>query len=185
MKIYTRTGDSGETGLYGGDRIAKDAPRIEAYGTIDELNAALGAARAAQADGELDLVLARVQEELFVLGAELAVPPGGKASASVGTIGASETAALESEIDRWEAELEPLKSFILPGGTAAAAALHVARGVCRRAERRVLALGRSEVVPPAAVVYLNRLSDHLFVAARLANLRQEHADVPWRPRVAR
>jgi cob(I)alamin adenosyltransferase len=179
VKIYTRRGDDGTTGLLGGDRLRKDALRIEAYGTVDELNAAVGVARAALSDREVDAALARIQEELFVLGAELATAPGVQAPEE---LGADRVARLESEIDRWHEELEPLRNFILPGGTAAAAALHQARTVCRRAERAVVRLGEREPVRKEALAYLNRLSDHLFVAARVANHRAGRPDVPWRPR---
>lgn len=179
MKIYTRTGDDGSTGLFGGARTRKDAPRIEAYGTVDELNAAIGLARAALEETELDAVLARVQAELFNLGAELAVDPEGGASLSTETIGSSHIARLEADIDGWEQLLEPLRNFILPGGTAASASLHLARTVCRRAERRVLSLKAEEAVRDELVGYLNRLSDHLFVAARFANHEAGTSDVPW------
>jgi cob(I)alamin adenosyltransferase len=179
MKIYTKTGDRGETGLYGGGRVRKDAPRIEAYGAVDELNAVLGVARAESQPAEIDALLARVQSELFEVGAELATrDPAAKGTA---TIGAVQIAALESEIDRFEASLEPLRQFILPGGVKAAAQLHVARTVCRRAERRVVALASdpAEHVSAELVIYLNRLSDLLFVLARAANAAASHADVPW------
>ena len=186
MKIYTRTGDDGTTGLLGGARAGKDAPRLEAYGSIDELNAALGAARAAldaaSAAAALDPVLERLQAELFVVGAELATAPGSAPPAHGGAIGAADVRRLEDEIDRFEAELEPLKNFILPGGTAAAAQLHLARTVCRRAERCLARLAQSEPVRKELLIYVNRLSDHLFVAARFANHKAGRADVPWRPR---
>ena len=181
MKIYTRTGDAGETGLFGGARLPKDAARIEAYGTVDELNAVVGSARVALHDADLDLTLARVQAELFALGADLACTPG-SAGSGAAPLGAAEITVLEHEIDRWEEELTALRNFILPGGSAGAAALHVARTICRRAERRLVALARLEAVGADALVYLNRLSDHLFVAARLANRRAGCEDVPWRPR---
>lgn len=168
MKIYTRTGDLGETSLFGGARISKNDPRIEAYGTVDELNACLGVARASWPDGSIDAQLADIQGDLFDLGAHLAAPGSNR------FIGVPELrmAELERLIDAMEAELEPLKSFILPGGSLAAAQLHVARTVCRRAERLLVTLGED-------VVYLNRLSDYLFVAARFANKSQGVADVPW------
>jgi cob(I)alamin adenosyltransferase len=180
LKIYTRTGDDGTTGLLGGARLRKGAPRIEAYGTVDELNATIGLARAAGLPADLDGALARVQAELFVLGAELATAPGtGRAQGTV-EIGEEHARSLEVEIDGWETELEPLRNFILPGGSGAAASLHLARTVCRRAERALVALAAVEPVRRDAVVYLNRLSDHLFVAARVANHRAGVADVPWR-----
>jgi cob(I)alamin adenosyltransferase len=177
MKIYTKTGDDGETGLFGGPRVRKNCPRIEAYGTVDELNAVVGMARTQGPPADLDGLLCRIQNELFDLGAELATPDPAK----FGIAGATEAhvSALEREIDRYEAELEPLKQFILPGGTPAAAALHLARTVCRRAERCVVTLTESEAISPNTVIYLNRLSDLLFVLARAANRRAGVADVPW------
>jgi len=176
MKIYTRSGDDGTTGLYGGARGPKLAARIEAYGTVDELNSMLGLARSHLAASALDPALGRVQSELFTLGAELASPG---ATTSSGAIGIEHVSTLEHEIDGWDAKLEPLHSFILPGGTPAAAALHAARTICRRAERRVLTLGVGEPIPEQAVAYLNRLSDHLFTAARVANREAGVSDVPW------
>jgi cob(I)alamin adenosyltransferase len=181
MKIYTKTGDRGETGLYGGGRVRKDAPRIEAYGTVDELNAVLGMARAEPLPAEIDGLLARVQNELFDVGAELAtLDPAARGP----QIGEPQIAGLEQEIDRFEAHLPPLKQFILPGGTRAAAALHLARTVCRRAERRVLTAAAIDEAPISAqiVVYLNRLSDLLFVLARAANQAAGQPDVAWQKR---
>lgn len=186
MKIYTKAGDAGETGLFGGARVRKDDARVEAYGAVDELNGALGAARAAlPAGAELDALLAQLQSELFDLGAELATPPerlDSKLGARVPLATDERVAALEGEIDRMEETLPPLKTFILPGGTAAAAALHVARAVCRRAERRTVALARVDTVRPEALRYLNRLSDLLFVMARYANQQSGVSDVPWASR---
>jgi cob(I)alamin adenosyltransferase len=171
VKIYTRTGDAGETSLFGGARVRKDDARIESYGTIDELNSFLGVARATWPESPLDAQLHAIQSDLFDLGAHLAAPDttrfAGPAPAQI--------AALEQSIDAMESELAPLKTFVLPGGSLAAASLHVARTVCRRAERLVVTLGGEE----AAVMYLNRLSDYLFVAARFANLRHGIDDVPW------
>lgn len=178
MRIYTRTGDQGETGLFGGPRVRKDVPRIEAYGTVDELNAVLGLSRAAGPPPEIDAVLLRVQHELFVLGAELASPQAGRAA--IPTTEPGHVAALEADIDRFEAALAPLKEFILPAGSPAAAHLHVARTVCRRAERRVVALAAAEPISPTVLQYLNRLSDLLFVLARAANQAAGQADVPWK-----
>ncbi|MCA9149227.1 MAG: cob(I)yrinic acid a,c-diamide adenosyltransferase [Planctomycetales bacterium] len=178
MKIYTKQGDAGETGLYGGSRVAKDDIRIEAYGTLDELSACLGQARAAGLDAELDELLQTVQCHLFVIGAQLASPLAGGPAGNLPDSAAHE---LEAAIDRWENELSPLKNFILPGGTTAAAALHLARVVCRRAERRVVTLDRRDAVAPATIPYLNRLGDALFVAARVVNSRAQVADVPWQP----
>jgi cob(I)alamin adenosyltransferase len=177
MKIYTKTGDTGETGLFGGPRVRKDCPRIEAYGTVDELNAVLGLARAEALSSDVDLLLARVQNELFELGAELATPDAqGKKTA---TLGEENVAALEAAIDRHEALLPPLKQFILPGGTRAAALMHLSRTVCRRAERRLITLAAAEQVSPNLIIYLNRLSDLLFVLARSVNHSASRADVPW------
>jgi cob(I)alamin adenosyltransferase len=179
MKIYTKTGDQGETGLFGGPRISKDAPRIEAYGTVDELNSVLGVARAAQPPAEVDALLRQIQNDLFALGAQLATPD--PAAHQTGMVGSTQIAALEKAIDRFEEQLEPLKQFILPGGTSVAAHLHLARTVCRRAERRVVTLSRASSEPVAieTVVYLNRLSDLLFVLARAVNHQARVDDVPW------
>jgi len=192
MKIYTKAGDAGETGLFGGERIAKDNARVEAYGAVDELNCALGMARAALAsDSALhaqDVLLTRLQSELFDLGAELATPPQRletRLASRIPLASDERVAALEREIDRMEAELEPLKTFILPAGTPAAAALHLARAICRRAERRTVTLSHADAdadtVRPEALRYLNRLSDLLFVMARYANHRAGLPDVPWTP----
>lgn len=181
MKIYTRRGDQGETDLFGGPRVAKDDARVEAYGTVDELNAALGVARAALGgDAALPAQVARIQDELFHLGAELATPDSGRLKSA--RIGAAEVDALESEIDQMEAENAPLHQFILPAGPPGAAALHLARTVCRRAERLLVGLARSQPLRPELVRYLNRLSDWLFVAARAANRRAGVPDVLWTPR---
>jgi cob(I)alamin adenosyltransferase len=174
MKIYTRTGDAGETSLFGGSRIGKDDPRIEAYGTVDELSSFLGVARAAWPSGVLDDELARVQNDLFEIGAQLAAPGSERFKGA----DASRIEQLERSIDSMERELQPLSSFILPGGAIAASHLHVARTVCRRAERRVIAL--QDEATRTTIVYLNRLSDFLFVAARYANAKHGIADVPWR-----
>ncbi len=176
MKIYTKTGDAGETGLWGGQRVAKDALRVHAYGSVDECGAALGLARAGGLDPQLDELLAQIQDQLFVVGADLATP--GEA-ASIPRVGTEEINFLEQTIDRLESELEPLKQFILPGGSLAAAHLHLARTVCRRAERWTVSLAREELVRPQVLIYLNRLSDCLFVLARAANARAGIADVPW------
>jgi cob(I)alamin adenosyltransferase len=182
MKIYTKTGDRGETGLFGGARVGKDDLRVEAYGSVDELNAALGAARALRPDPAIDEVLARAQSSLFAVGAELATPRESRAHGAVPPVEAAWALELEGAIDRWDAELPPLAAFVLPGGTPAAASLHVARAACRRAERRAVALARSAPVDPEVIVYLNRLSDCLFVAARLANRRAGAAEPTWSPR---
>jgi cob(I)alamin adenosyltransferase len=180
-RIYTRTGDSGETGLFGGGRVRKDDLRVEAYGTIDELNAVLGVAREALASkgqpGELDAFVVRVQHQLFDLGAELATPE--PAAHGTNLVSDADVAWLEQEIDLWEQELAPLRTFILPGGSPAAAHLHWARTVCRRAERLVVQLAASEPIRGEVIRYVNRLSDALFVAARTANRLARVADVNW------
>ncbi|MGV3483114.1 MAG: cob(I)yrinic acid a,c-diamide adenosyltransferase [Planctomycetaceae bacterium] len=179
MKIYTRTGDMGSTGLFGGPRVSKDDDRIEAYGTVDELNAALGAARSAGVPVDIDGQLARFQSELFSIGAELATPEPDKHS--VRLIGKKHVARLEEIIDAHEATLPPLKHFILPAGSAAATHLHMARAVCRRAERRVVTLVRRHEasVSEELLVYLNRLGDLLFVLSRAVNAREGVAEVLW------
>ena len=183
VAIYTRSGDQGETGLFGGGRVPKDAPRVEAYGEVDELNAVLGVARAAGLPDDLDALTGRIQSQLFELGADLATPPDSAARESrVVRLGSDSATELEVEIDRCEEQLEPLQTFILPGGDPAGAALHLARTVCRRAERRTIALARTDPVGDAVVPYLNRLSDLLFVMARLANTRAGKREQPWEPR---
>lgn len=178
VKIYTRTGDDGSTGLLGPGRVPKSSPRVEAYGAVDELNAWLGLARTLDA-GSLDSDLSAIQNSLFKVGALLATV-GPEPPARIGPVGEAEIAALESLIDRLEAELPPLRNFILPGGTPLAAHLHLARTVCRRAERRVVALREHDTVDLAVVRYLNRLADLLFVMARAANRRGGGAEVEWR-----
>jgi cob(I)alamin adenosyltransferase len=182
MKIYTKTGDAGETGLFAGGRVRKDAPRIEAYGTVDELNAVLGLVRTAGPPAEMDALLGRIQSELFEVGAELATPDA--QHRGLATIGERHISALEAAIDQHELTLSPLRKFILPGGTPAAAMLHLARTVCRRAERRVVTLSAepAATLSPAIIVYLNRLSDLLFVLARAANAASQVPDVPWKGR---
>lgn len=175
MKIYTRTGDRGETSLFGGARVPKNDPRIEAYGTIDELNSFIGVARASWRDSPCDAELASVQSDLFDAGAHLASP----GTSRFAGIDMSRIESLERGIDAMESELAPLKNFILPGGSMAAAQLHVARSVCRRAERLVVALHDDSAPTQSTIAYLNRLSDYLFVAARFANLRHGVPDVPW------
>jgi cob(I)alamin adenosyltransferase len=181
VKIYTKTGDAGETGLFGGPRVRKSDPRVEAYGDVDELNAEIGVVRALVEDPEIDRELALVLAELFCAGAELATPHGARARSAIPPVDPSWTARLEKAIDAWEAELPRLAHFVLPGGTRTAAALHVARTVCRRAERRVVLLAAEAAVEPALLAYLNRLSDFLFVAARLANHRARREEPIWDP----
>jgi len=180
MKIYTKTGDDGSTGLFGGPRVRKDDPRIEAYGTVDELNAALAMAQAEALPAAISTVIERVQHELFAIGAQLATPV--PAAHSTALLRDEHLQALEAEIDRFEATLPALKEFILPGGTPAATRLHFARTICRRAERRLITLvaGTREAVDPRMQIYLNRLSDLLFVLARAANQAANHPDVPWK-----
>jgi cob(I)alamin adenosyltransferase len=182
MKIYTRTGDDGTTGLFGGARVRKDDARVEAYGTVDELNACLGVARAAGVPEGMDGLLGQIQQDLFVLGAELACVPGKEESMKMALLGAEDGARLERAIDEAEEGLPVLRNFVLPGGTAAAAALHVGRTVARRAERRVLEASAQAPVRAELLVYLNRLSDLLFVLARRANHQAGVEDIPWRPR---
>ncbi len=178
-RIYTRGGDAGETSLGDGSRVPKQAPRVAAFGTVDEANAAIGLARLHTA-GEEDAMLARIQNDLFDLGADLCNPEsGGKAAGALRIIPAQVT-RLEQEIDAMNAGLKPLNSFVLPGGTPAAAQLHLARTIVRRAERLAVALAAAEPVNPEAVKYLNRLSDHLFVLSRHLNDRGAR-DVLWQP----
>jgi cob(I)alamin adenosyltransferase len=178
-RIYTKTGDKGETALGNGTRLPKYALRISAYGTVDETNAAIGLARL-HTDGELDAMLARIQNDLFDLGADLCVPEEGRRGGDALRIVETQVERLEREIDAMNAELAPLTSFVLPGGTAAAAYLHLARTVSRRAERLIVELGTHEKVGAAAIKYANRLSDHLFVASRYANGKGAN-DVLWVP----
>jgi cob(I)alamin adenosyltransferase len=180
LKIYTRTGDAGTTGLFGGGRVSKTHPRVEAYGDVDELNATLGLARAIETMPRVDEVLVSLQRDLFAIGALLATPDLDKMKGHLekASIDERRIAELEHAIDDGDRELEPLKSFILPGGTPKAAALHVARTVCRRAERRVIALTEEEI-PQIVVIYLNRLSDLLFTLARVANRRAGAGEVTW------
>jgi cob(I)alamin adenosyltransferase len=181
-KIYTRTGDDGTTGLVTGERVRKTHPRVEAYGTVDETNAALGLARLHATDQPLAGILARIQNELFDLGADLATPenPDKPLAWTPLRVTAAQVARLETDIDRLNGELSPLTSFVLPAGTPAACALHLARTISRRAERAASLLADTEVVSTAALQYLNRLSDLLFVAARWANAKSE-GDVLWKP----
>jgi len=185
MAIYTRGGDRGETGLIGGSRVPKSHPRVAAYGAVDELNCALGAARAAldvRGPGGVDAALARVQDECFALGALLAVPSAAAAKLPPPYdkgLPADSARRLESEIDAWDAGLEPLKSFILPGGGPAGAALHVARAAARRAERAAVELSAADPLPDGVLAYLNRLSTWLFVAARFVNKSDGRPETRW------
>ena len=177
-KIYTKTGDSGRTGLSDGSRVAKSSPRIAAIGAVDETNSAIGVARL-DAEDDLDAMLARIQNDLFDLGADLSMPKEGEPEEPLRIL-PLQVERLEREIDAMNAELEPLKSFVLPGGVALAAHLHLARAIARRAERAIAALAAEETLNPAALHYANRLSDHLFVMARVAN-KDGMGDVLWVP----
>jgi len=179
MKIYTKTGDLGETGLFTGPRVRKDDPRIEAYGTVDELNAVLGLVRCEELPVEIDALIAGIQHTLFDLGAELATPDPASRGTDLVSVGHIE--ALEVAIDNYEAGLPPLKAFILPGGATGAAWLHLARTVCRRAERHVVTLMGEEnaELSPQVLIYLNRLGDLLFVLARAVNHTAGHGDIAW------
>jgi cob(I)alamin adenosyltransferase len=185
MKIYTRTGDAGETALFGGGRVPKDHARVAAYGEVDELNAVVGWALTELSTAETVERLERVQHDLFTLGAALATPPAraGRRRPETPPLPSARIAEMETWMDTMDAELPPLERFILPGGTRSAAALHVARTVCRRAERAVVTLAAAESVEPDVITYLNRLSDFLFVCARLENARARRGDVPWEPAV--
>lgn len=182
-KIYTKTGDDGTTGLGGGQRVAKDALRIETYGTVDELNAHLGVALAANLETTLAVDLTRVQNELFHLGSDLCALESDKAVRPVPHIEEKHVRALEAAMDRMTGALGPLTNFILPGGSVGAAHLHVARTVCRRAERLGVALAREEAIGSCVIPYLNRLSDALFVMARWENRHRGVADVTWNSRL--
>ena len=179
VKIYTRTGDNGETGLFDGTRVSKADPRVSAYGDVDELNAWLGLARASLADPQLSGMVEQIQRDLFALGARLADPAQKIADrVTKAVVSDGDAARLEQWIDTLEAELPPLRRFILAGGSPAGAAFHVARTVCRRAERAIVALG-PERVDPEVVIYVNRLSDLLFVMARAANARARSPEIEW------
>lgn len=182
-RIYTRTGDLGETGLFGGGRVRKSHPRVVAYGAVDELNASIGVAHAALDDPEVRDRLATVQADLFSLGSHLSTPrePGAPLHPYLPALPTDRVAEFESWIDEADAELPELRAFILPGGSPGAATLHLARTICRRAERQVIALAQTEVVDPEIIVYLNRLSDLLFQFARLVNLRAGERDRLWLP----
>lgn len=182
MKIYTRAGDDGGTALFGGARVSKASLRVETYGTVDELNSAIGVARTESLPATIDAELATIQSELFDLGAELATVPEKRDKLTLPTIEADDTARLEAAIDALDVTLEPLTTFVLPGGSKGAAALHLARTIARRAERGIVALAAAEPVRPELVKYVNRLSDLLFTMARAANRDAGIADVPWNGR---
>ena len=179
MKIYTRTGDRGETGLFDGTRVPKSDARVDAYGEVDELNALIGVVRAGRPDADIDEALGCLQRDLFALGARLADPAERIADrVKKASLTAEDVTQLETWIDRFEADLPPLRRFILPGGSAPGATLHLARTVCRRAERRIVGLG-PDAVDPVLVAYVNRLSDLLFVMARLVNKRAGVPESEW------
>ncbi|MCA9213821.1 MAG: cob(I)yrinic acid a,c-diamide adenosyltransferase [Planctomycetales bacterium] len=178
MKIYTKTGDSGETGLFAGPRVRKDDPRVEAYGTVDELSSAIGVAESHMLDGDSKQLLCSIQSDLFSIGSELATPTRDKLS--MAPISVDRVVALEVAIDKMEESLPPLKTFILPGGSSAAAHVHLARAVCRRAERLIVGLARDAQISDQILPYFNRLSDCLFVMARFQNQLAGTADVEWR-----
>ena len=178
MKIYTRTGDDGTTGLFGGQRVRKSDLRIECIGTLDEVNAAVGLAATCAAEQMLEK-LREIQNDLFVIGSHLATPPDAPATASLPPLDEAIVARLEMQIDAADATLSPLRNFILPGGCELAARLHVARTTCRRAERTIASFAEDRPVLSLILTYFNRLSDWLFVHARLANLEAGVADVPW------
>jgi cob(I)alamin adenosyltransferase len=181
MKIYTRTGDEGETSLFGGGRVPKDHPRVTAYGDVDELNAAIGVVRATQPTAFFDALFESIQRDLFAIGGQLAAPdPLAVAKALVkANLSTERIDEFERLIDESDKELAPLRAFVLPAGTPKSAALHLARTVCRRAERSVVRLARESDLPPIFVVYLNRLSDLLFTLSRMANHRAGISDVTW------
>jgi len=181
MSIYTKTGDEGDTGLFGGGRVPKDHPRVSAYGDVDELNSAVGVVRATQPIEFFDPLLESVQRDLFAIGGHLATPDPERVARALEKAALSEdrVAEFERTIDAADQELPPLRAFVLPAGTPKAAALHLARTVCRRAERSVVRLGQEADVHPLFIVYLNRLSDLLFTLARLANHRAGTGDVTW------
>ena len=179
MKIYTKTGDSGQTSLYGGERVAKFSQRVEAYGTVDEGNSAIGMARATLQDVELDAVLAELQNALFDVGADLATPIGSKYEKNLVRIDSQDVTRLENLIDQYQLECPEFKNFIHPGGTPPAAALHLARTITRRAEREVLRLEEQEPSNHDVVLYLNRLSDFLFILSRVVNARSGMSEAGW------
>jgi cob(I)alamin adenosyltransferase len=179
MKIYTKTGDKGETSLFGGKRVPKDTLRIEAYGSVDELNSVIGICRSSNPAHQIDTILEEIQNDLFTLGADLATPHDANAK-SIKRITNDDALRLEKHIDAIDPTLEPLKTFILPGGSRSAAMLHFARTVCRRAERLVVHLDREEHIGEHPVIYLNRLSDLLFMMARWANALSHTPEVKWK-----
>lgn len=182
-KVYTKTGDSGETGLGGGQRVPKDSLRINAYGTVDELNSFIGVAIASNLDDKIKEKLNIIQNELFHLGSDLCFIEEDKIKFSLPLIEEKHVLKLEQIMDEYSLELEPLENFILPGGTIGASQLHVARTVCRRAEREIIALAKTEKIGSFVIKYLNRLSDTLFVMARYENFKKNYTDVYWNSRL--
>ena len=180
MKIYTKSGDKGKTSLFGGERVSKDAHRIEAYGTIDELNSAIGVIRAMKPAVDVDRILNRIQHDLFLLGADLATPRT-KGQKKVPRVEEHDVEHLERTIDRLDSSLEPLRQFVLPGGSRIAAEIHSVRTICRRAERRLVELSRKSDIGTTPLVYINRLSDLLFVMARYVNKEDKVEEVKWNP----
>lgn len=180
MPIYTKFGDQGKTSLFGGDVVQKDDLRVDAYGSVDELNAVLGVVLSLSEDAPLNKLLLSIQSDLFSIGAQLASKTPSKTLSPRSTINLNRVSELEQEIDRMELELPPLRNFILPGGNKVAAMLHLARTICRRAERRVVALSQKEKVNPTIIVYINRLSDLLFVQARFVNYKKKVTETIWK-----
>jgi len=182
MKIYTKTGDAGETGLFGGARVSKASPRVDAYGQVDELNSIIGWTRVAVSDAGIDLLLNRIQNELFEVGAELGSTEDRKQKSAIPLIAEEHVHALEHAIDQYEQGPPPLTTFVLPGGSEAAARFHLARCICRRAERTLVALAAEESLRGELFRYLNRLSDLFFVLARYSNHQAGVRDIPWKGR---
>lgn len=182
MKIYTKGGDKGETGLFGGERVSKNSPRIEAYGTIDELNSFIGLALTETKDSEVKKLLEKVQNTLFVLGSDLSTPDNEKnKSHNIPRISKNSYAKIEKEIDKFDYRIDELKNFILPGGSKSAALLHVCRTICRRSERQAVALNNIVNLNPDIIILLNRLSDLFFVLARYENKISGIEDIKWEP----
>lgn len=180
MKIYTRTGDEGSTGLFGGRRVSKADLRIDAYGTVDELNAFLAVVRDQEVNRKREHVLIQIQEHLFTIGAMLATVPG-NTTVKIPHLQDTDTTSLETAIDEMETQLEPLRNFVLPGGHVSVSHCHVARTVCRRAERKIVTLHETESVDPVIIRYINRLSDYLFVLARVMAVELDIKETPWKP----
>lgn len=182
MKIYTKTGDSGSTSLFGGRRVSKADIRIDSYGTIDELNSYIGLLRDQEVNKQRNEILVEIQDRLFTIGSILATEPG-NTKAKVPSLREDDVLLLEKEIDSMESKLTPMRSFVLPGGHASVSCCHIARTVCRRAERQVIALDAVEKVQPVLIKYLNRLSDYLFVLSRMMTKELSAEETPWKPRM--